>query len=294
MPLLGLGTYKVDDPDAVYHALSIGYRHIDCARAYGNEDIVGQGIATYLKSLSSSSEEARQSLWITSKVWNDAHRAAAVQASAEQTLEDLGVDYLDLLLIHWPEAWIPGTKDIDSEVTLKETWQAMESLVDQGKVKYIGVSNFGLRLLEELMDIARIKPVVNQIELHPLVAQRKMVGVCMRKGVTCVGYSPLGHSKNDLLEHPVVVKIAEELKKTPAQVLLRWNVQRGVGVIPKASSKEHLFENLDGLYTWRLRWDHKAELDKMDEGRRLCLQDWHEWEDAEEGGAVKPSTVLLG
>eukprot|EP00887_Chlorella_sp_A99_P004505 scaffold34.g4505.t1 len=275
MPLLGLGTYKLASADSVRAALDLGYRHLDCASVYGNQALVGEGLKTFL------AEGRREELFITSKVWNDAHRPAAARASVERTLAELGCGHLDLLLLHWPEAWMPGTQEPDTGVTLQETWAALEACVDAGLARYIGVSNFGLTQVEDLLSWARIKPVVNQVELHPLLAQRKLVGVCLRKGVHSVAYSPLGHSKTDLLEHPAVL-----------EVLLRWNVQRGVAAIPKAGSLPHLRENIEGLFSWALTWDQKAKLDALDCGRRLVTSAWHQWEDPEEGGAAKPHIVL--
>ena len=288
MPLIGLGTYSQSSADAVRTALAAGYRHIDCAPIYGNEALVGEGLRDFL----AQEESAREQLWITTKIWNDAHRPAAVRASAEKSIADLGVKYLDLLLIHWPDAFLPGTEEVDTEVTLEDTWRAMEALVEEGLVKHIGVSNFSLTQVEDVLSWAKIKPVVNQIELHPLLAQRKLLGVCSRKGVRCVGYSPLGHSKTDLLEHPEVLRVASEVNKSPAQVLLRWNVQRGVAVIPKAGSEPHVKENIDGLFEWRLSWDQKAALDALDNGTRFVNMAWHQWADDEEGGAVKASTLF--
>jgi len=292
MPLIGLGTYKLDAADAVHAALSLGYRHIDCARIYGNEALVGEGLRNFL---STDPNISRGSLWITSKVWNDSHRPDAVRASAASSIADLGCEYLDLLLIHWPEAWKPGSEDPDEGVTLRETWEAMEGLVDAGMVRHLGVSNFSLAQLEQILSWARIKPAVNQVELHPLLAQRKLVGVCGRMGVRCVGYSPLGHGKEDVLSHPVIAAVAKETGRTPAQVVLRWNVQRGVGVIPKTSSDIRLKENLEDLFSWRLTWDQKAAIDRIDRmmDKRLVSPEWHTWDDPEVGGAVKPSRVLL-
>jgi alcohol dehydrogenase (NADP+) len=297
LPLLGLGTYKLDSADAVVAAFKAGYRHIDCAPIYGNEDVVGKGIKSWCESMSlsndNSTDTARSSLWITSKIWNDAHRAPAVKASIEKSIADLQCAYLDLALVHWPDAWIPGTEMPDPEASLRETWQALEAAVDAGLVRHLGVSNFGLKALEGLLSWARIKPVVNQIELHPLLSQRKLVGVSARYGVHCVAYSPLGHSKTDLLEHPTILRVAQETGKTAAQVLLRWAVQRGTAVIPKAGSEPHVLENIDGLFEWRLTWDQKSSIDALDAGKRFISPSWHEWEDEEEGGAAKPSTVLL-
>ena len=288
MPLIGLGTYKQDSPEAVRSALALGYRHIDCAPIYGNESLICEGLKEFV-----SQDGGREQLWITSKIWNDNHHPAELRASAQKSISDLGCKYLDLLLVHWPDAFIPGTEDIDTEITIQETWAAMEALVEEGIVRHIGVSNFSLKQVEDVLSFAKIAPVVNQIELHPLLAQRKLLGVCARKGVRCVGYSPLGHSKNDLLEHPEVIRVANEVGKSPAQVLLRWNIQRGVAVVPKAGSEPHLRENIDGLFQWRLSWDQKAALDALDQGKRFVSMPWHIWAEDEEGGAVKPSKVLL-
>ncbi|KAI3430761.1 hypothetical protein D9Q98_009173 [Chlorella vulgaris] len=287
MPLIGLGTYKIESPESVRKALEVGYRHIDCAKVYANEKLVGEGLHDFL------AQGRRSEVFITSKVWNDAHRPAAVRQSVEGSIADLGCSHLDLCLVHWPDAWLPGTEEPDTEVTLQQTWQAMEALVDDGLAKHIGVSNFSLKQVEEVLSYARIKPVVNQIELHPLLAQRKLVGVCLRKGVHSVAFSPLGHRKdNELMTSAAVQEVAAEAGKSPAQVLLKWNVQRGVGVIPKAGSEPHLRENIEGLFEWRLTWDQKAKLDALDCGKRFVDSEWHTWDDAEEGGATKPSLVL--
>ena len=289
MPLLGLGTFKMTSAESVKKALEIGYRHIDCARIYGNEDMVGEGLKDFLQDEGNS----RSSLWITSKVWNDAHRPEEVVKSVDATLKDLGCGYLDLLLIHWPDAWMPGTTTPDTSVTIKDTYQAMERLVEEGKVKMLGVSNFSLEQIEDVLSWCKEKPVVNQIELHPMLPQRKLVGVSCRLGVHSVAYSPLGHQGTELLLHPVVTKVAQETGKTNAQVLLKWNVQRGVAVIPKASSEEHLRQNFEDLFSWKLTWDQKSALDGLEKpGKRFVNPDFHTWEDVEAGGVKKPSQVF--
>jgi diketogulonate reductase-like aldo/keto reductase len=289
MPLLGLGTFRIQDASVVTQALEIGYRHIDCARIYGNEDVVGEGLKDFL----AAGEEARRSLWITSKVWNDSHRPEDVVKSVDATLKDLGCGYLDLLLIHWPEAWLPGTEEPDTTVTIKDTYQAMERLVGEGKVRFLGVSNFSLAQIEDILSWCTEKPVVNQIELHPMLPQRKLVGVSCRKGVHSVAYSPLGVGGEELLNHPTVTKIAQETGKSNAHVLLKWNVQRGVAVIPKASSEKHLRDNFVDLFSWRLTWDQKAALDALEKpGKRFIDPSFHVWADVEEGGAKKPSAVF--
>lgn len=291
MPLLGLGTFRMTDAADVKKAVEIGYRHFDCARIYGNEDMVGEGLKDYLQ----SSPEARSSLWITSKVWNDAHRPEVMLKSVEKTMSDLDCGYLDLLLIHWPDAWVPGGEEPDTTVTIRDTYTAMEKLVDEGRVKFLGVSNFSLSQVEDVLSWCKHKPVVNQIELHPMLPQRKLVGVSLRKGVHSVAYSPLGHGiSKELLEHPTVTKVAQETGKSNAQVLLKWNVQRGVAVIPKATGEAHLRDNLEGLFDWKLTWDQKSALDQLEKTnpKRFVDPSFHTWEDVEEGGATKPSVVF--
>mmetsp|Transcript_13752 Transcript_13752/g.29583 ORF Transcript_13752/g.29583 Transcript_13752/m.29583 type:complete len:409 (-) Transcript_13752:535-1761(-) len=297
MPLLGLGTFGLKDAASVKTALELGYRHIDCAEVYGNEALVGEGLREFVGS------GRREELFITSKLWNNHHRPEHVRPACEKTLADLGLQYLDLYLIHWPVAWLPECQGIpenpspDTSVTLAQTWAAMEELVDAGLVKAIGVSNFDLPHVEQLLGSCRIKPSVNQIELHPLLPQRKLVGVCLRKGVQCVAYSPLGgqscYVQNDLISNTLVAKVAQEAGKSPAQVLLRWNMQRGIPVIPKASSPEHLKQNIEDAFKWRLSNEHKALLDTLDAGKRFITYSWKQWADPEEGGVAKPSLTLL-
>ncbi|KAK9807579.1 hypothetical protein WJX72_003232 [[Myrmecia] bisecta] len=273
LPLLGFGTYKVTSSDVLREALAAGYRHFDCASVYGNEATVGEGLQEYTAS-------RRDELFVTSKVWNDAHRPEAVKASCHKSIVDLRCAYLDLYLIHWPVAWVPGSdNEPDTEVTLQQTWQALEELVDEGLVRHIGVSNFSLAQVEALVAGARIKPVVNQVELHPLLAQRKLVGGCLRKGVKCVAYSPLGHSAPVLLTHPEVVAIAEETGKTPAQVALKWNVQRGVPVIPRSQTPKNIKSNIEGMFDWQLSPAQKARLDALDSNTRTVkpITDQFDW-----------------
>lgn len=294
MPMVGFGTAGITDPASVKSALELGYRHIDCAWFYGNEAVVGEGLKEFVAS------GRRSELFVTTKVWNTHHRPALVRESLTESLSRLGLSYVDLLLMHWPEAWVPGSSfedpKPDTEVTLAETWAAMEALVDEGLVKNLGVSNFSLKQVEELLASARIKPVVNQVELHPLCAQRKLVGVSLRRGVTCVAYSPMGGQNyvkvNDLLTNPIVQQVASELGRSPAQVLLKWNIQRGVPVIPKASSPAHQADNFTGIYDWRLGSEHKALLDTLDCGKRYIDFSWKDWGNPEEGGVAKPSLVM--
>jgi diketogulonate reductase-like aldo/keto reductase len=251
-------------------------------------------------------------------------------ASVEKSLRDLGLAYVDCVLVHWPEAWLPGsdikapeTIKIDEEVTLLETWRALEGLVAQGKVRTLGLSNASLAQVEEVLEdatargaggggavrrpqqqqheqassstVPAVRPALIQAELHVLLPQRKLVGVLRRKGVACVAHSPLGsHKSRAALDHPVVVAVAKHLGKTPAQVLLRYNAQRGVAVIPKAEGEERQRENARGVFGgWRLDDDAKAALDAIvpsdASGQRAIDYPWKDWGDLEAGGAPKPS-----
>ncbi|KFM24054.1 Alcohol dehydrogenase [NADP(+)] [Auxenochlorella protothecoides] len=272
MPLLGIGTYKLDSVEALHTALDAGYRHVDCASVYKNQELVGKGLADFIN------EGRRAELFITTKIWNDEHAPEDARRSVLQSIAELGCQYADLVLIHWPHAWKAGTEEEDPSVTLQDTWGALERLVDEGHVRNLGVSNFSLGQIEDLLSWACIKPVVNQVELHPFLPQRKLVGGMLRKGLRAIAYSPLGHSKTDLLGHPVVEELAKELDVVPAQVLLRWNVQRGVGVIPKAGSAGHVRENAD-IFSFSLTYAQKAKLDALENGKRFVNSSWHTWED---------------
>lgn len=291
MPLIGLGTYKLQSADAVKTALDLGYRHFDCAAFYGNESIVGAGLADFVSS------GRRSELFITSKVWNTHHKPADSRVSVEQSLKDLGIDQLDLLLLHWPEAWLPGSDPNgavhpDTSVTLLEAWRGLEALVDAGLTKAIGLSNASLPQVEEILAAAKHKPAVNQVELHPLLAQRKLVGVSYRKGVVSVAHSCLVRQAAEIQDSPLVQQVAAETGKTINQVLLKWNTQRGVPVIPKATSREHLAENFVGMTDWRLSNAQKALLDGLDQHKRFITPAWKDWGDVEDGGILKPSRVL--
>lgn len=261
LPMLGLGTWK-SAPGEVYGAvktaLSLGYRHIDCAFIYGNEAEIGQA----LKEAFAEGGVQRQDLWITSKLWNDCHAPVDVALGLQQTLTDLQLDYLDLYLIHWPVALKKGTPlpqsgaDLVSltDLPLLDTWTAMETLVEQGKCRHIGVSNFSVKKLGNLIDNARIKPEMNQIELHPYLQQPTMLTYAQAQGVPLTAYSPLGSRDRPaglkaadepiLLEDPTVTAIAAEHQISPAQVLIAWALHRDTVVIPKSVNPERLAQNL--------------------------------------------------
>lgn len=256
MPAVGLGTWK-SKPGEVYMAvrwaIKLGYRHIDCASIYGNEVEVGQALFDAMK----EDEIKREELFVTSKLWNNAHKADDVIPALQKTLKDLRLEYLDLYLIHWPvaqkkECMLPSSADDMlslNDVPLNETWVEMEKAVEQGLVRSIGVSNFGVNNLKRLMENAKIIPAVNQVENHPFLPQNDLVEFCKKNNIAVTAYSPLGSrdSQNsmapNLLENNVIKEMASKLKCTPAQVLLAWQLQRGLIVIPKTVHEDRLREN---------------------------------------------------
>lgn len=261
IPALGLGTWKSKKGEvygAVREALHLGYRHVDCAPAYENEVEVGAAV----KEMIGSGQVTRESLWVTSKLWNNAHRPEDVEMALKNTLSDLQLDYLDLYLIHWPVAFRPEVffprsgKDYLSlsEVPISDTWQALEECVGKGLAKYIGVCNFSIKRLGALIKGAEIPPIMNQIELHPYLQQHDMLSYCKENGVLLTAYSPLGSpdrprglKKRDepsLLENEVIVELAGKNKITPAQLLISWALKRETVVIPKSVNPERIRENL--------------------------------------------------
>jgi D-xylose reductase len=271
MPAVGLGLWKLDSGDvagAVYAAIKSGYRHLDSAADYGNEVQVGEGIARAL----SDGLCSREDLWITSKLWNTYHRYEHVEVACKKSLADLGIDHFDLYLIHFPIAlkyvdiercyppeWLfdPSGEDPSMEldsVPLSETWSAMEGLVESGLTRKIGVCNYNTGLLHDLMSYARIKPAMLQIESHPYLTQDALLRTAQSYNIAVTAFSPLGAlsyvsidmatAADSVLKEPVVMAAAERASVTPAQVVLRWGVQRGTAVIPKTSRSERLVENL--------------------------------------------------
>lgn len=265
----GLGTWKIPNETTagvVEMALRMGYRHLDCAADYGNEQEVGEG----MKAAFDAGVVRRDDVFVTSKLWNTDHRPEHVRGACEKSLRDLGLEELDLYLIHFPIslAHVPATErypagwfrnDRDTEMTVDfvpylETWAAMEELVEAGLVKSIGVSNIGTAMLREVLGAARVKPANLQVELHPFLTQDKLVRFCQENDVSVTAFSPFGadsylslgmaEESERLLDHSVVTSVAQEVGKTPGQVLLRWASQRGTVPIPKSQSEAHLRENL--------------------------------------------------
>jgi len=234
MPWVGLGVFKVEDGqvvvDAVKAAIKHGYRSIDTAAFYQNEAGVGQGIR--------ESGVAREELFITTKVWNSDQGYESTLKAFESSLSKLGLEYVDLYLIHWP---VKGK--------YKETWKALEKLYKEGKVRAIGVSNFNIHHLEDLLSDCEIKPAVNQVEYHPHLTQEALREFCQQQEIQLEAWSPL--KKGILLSDPVIVELAEKYKKTPAQIILRWDLQNGVITIPKSIKEHRIIENAD-LFDFQL------------------------------------------
>ena len=284
LPGIGFGTWKAAPGtvgEAVRTALRVGYRHIDCAAVYQNEQEVGQALQQTLPQLGLQ----RRDLFITSKLWNTCHHPQRVREACEQTLRDLQCQYLDLYLVHWPFAWpftgLPiradnwrpshkdGTLAFAHDVSLQDTWRAMESLVDAGLVRSIGVSNYGLVELHDLMSYARIPPAVNQIECYPLHAQHEHKAEAERLGLHIEAYAPLGSGASPVLQLPEVQAIAIRHQATAAQVCLAWNLQRGCTVLPKSVQPERIAQNFEA-HRLRLDAPEMQQLDALDRALVAC------------------------
>ncbi|TNY18214.1 putative GCY1-galactose-induced protein of aldo/keto reductase family [Rhodotorula diobovata] len=248
IPAVGLGTWKSEPGqvrDAVRVAIESGYRHIDCAWAYKNEAEVGQGIR--------DSGIDRKELFVTSKLWNTFHSPDKVAAGLQETLDNLGLDHLDLYLLHWPVAFAKqpskGKPEIDWALTkdVSPTWAAMEKLVEQGKTKHIGVSNFTIGRCEKLLKQAKIKPAVNQVELNLHCSQPELVQWSHDHGILLEAYSPLGSTGAPQLSDSVVKDIAAAHGASPAQVLISWQVKRGIVVLPKSVTPQRIKENFESI-----------------------------------------------
>ena len=230
MPWFGLGVFKVEEgpelENAVKSAIKNGYRSVDTAAIYGNEVGVGKGIQEGLK----EAGIAREDLFVTSKVWNADLGYEATIAAYEQSLEKLGLEYLDLYLIHWPV-----------EGKFKDAWRALETLYKEGRVKAIGVSNFHIHHLEELMKDAEIKPMIDQVEYHPRLTQKELQAFCQEHGIQLEAWSPL--MQGQLLDNEDLQEIASNHNKSVAQIILRWDLQNGVVTIPKSTKEHRIIEN---------------------------------------------------
>jgi methylglyoxal/glyoxal reductase len=255
MPWFGLGVFKVEEGpelvNAVKFAIKHGYRSIDTAAIYGNEEGVGQAIREAITEYGIKREE----LFITSKVWNSDLGYESTIAAYETSLNKLGLDYLDLYLIHWPV-----------EGKYKEAWQALETLYKDGKVKAIGVSNFQVHHLEDVMKDAVIKPMVNQVEYHPRLTQKEVKAFCHQHGIQFEAWSPL--MQGQLFENPILKEVASKYNKTVAQVILRWDLQNGVVTIPKSTKEHRIIEN-SNIFDFELTTEDMDRISNLNENLRV-------------------------
>lgn len=251
MPYLGLGVYLADEGEMVQNAvgwaLEAGYRHIDTASAYLNEAGVGKAIR--------GSGLDRNSVFVTSKVWNTDQGYESTLEAFEKSLERLGMEHLDLYLIHWPVAG-----------KYRETWRALEKLYREGRIRAIGVSNFLRHHLEDLLQSAEIVPMVNQMEFHPFLVQQELLDFCRAKGIQYEAWSPL--MRGAVVQVPEIEALARKYGKTEAQIVLRWNLQKGVVTIPKSANKERIAANA-GIFDLELAPEDMARIDGLDRSHRI-------------------------
>jgi diketogulonate reductase-like aldo/keto reductase len=306
MPAIGLGTFGSDHvwpgevAAAVEDAAAVGYRHFDCASVYGNEQQIGDALQRIWRT-----SIKREDAWITSKLWNDKHGEDDVIVSCQQSLEDLRLSYLDLYLVHWPfpNFHPPGcdatsrSKDAKPYIhsNFMQTWRKMEELVDMGLVRHIGTSNMTIPKLRLLLRDARIKPAVNQMELHPHFQQPELFEAVRLNGMVPVGYSPIGsparperdRTPEDTVptEDPVIVRIAQRIGVHPAVVCIKWAIQRGQVPIPFSTNRDHYLSNLEAAISEPLTQDEMHEISTIDRNCRLIKGQvflWKEgqsWED---------------
>ncbi len=300
IPVIGLGTFGSDRvsheavAEAVRYGSTIGYRHFDCASVYGNEDRIGQVFRQLLRS-----ELHREELWVTSKLWNDKHGENDVIPSCEKSLADLQLGYLDLYLVHWP---FPNHHPPGCDVSVRNphavpyihenymrTWRKMEELVERGLVRHIGTSNMTIPKMELLLRDARVKPVVNEMELHPHFQQPEFFRYLVERGIQPVGYSPLGsparperdRTPEDTAptEDPVICRIAQRLGVHPAVVCIKWAIQRGQIPIPFSTSSGNLLSNLHGAVSEPLNEEDMGAIEKIDRNCRLIKGHVFLWKD---------------
>lgn len=302
MPGIGLGTFGSDHvssdqvAEAVKNAAAVGYRHFDCASVYGNEDRIGYALLAIV-----NGGVRRNELWITSKLWNDKHSESDVILSCEKSLADLQLEYLDLYLVHWPfPNFHPPGCDVTSRSAgarayihgeFMKTWRQMEKLVDKGLVRHIGTSNMTIPKLQLLVKDARIKPAVNEMELHPHFQQPELFEFVRANGMVPVGYCPIGspgrperdRTPDDTVptEDPVIVRIAKRLGVPPAVVCVKWAVQRGQTPIPFSTNRSHYLSNLLGVVSEPLTPDEMQQIGKIDRNCRLIKGQVFLWKDGQ-------------
>lgn len=253
IPAVGLGVYRLKDhkaaQEAVETALSVGYRHIDTAMIYENEDAVGNAIK--------NSGIPRNEIFVTTKLWNDDQRSGKVDEAIEASLKKLGLDYIDLYLVHWP------VKD-----TYLDIWAKMEKVYKDGKTRSIGVSNYQAHHIDDLLEKYEITPVVNQIECYPYLTQEPLIKYCLSKGIYPEAWGPLGAGQTDILTNPVITALAKKYNKTPAQIVLRWHLERETIVIPKSVHKGRQIENIS-IFDFHLTPDEIKQISALNQNKRL-------------------------
>ncbi|MFD1848751.1 aldo/keto reductase [Oceanobacillus bengalensis] len=249
MPGFGLGVYKMDDDitvEAIQTAIKNGYRLIDTASYYKNEEAVGKGIK--------ESGISRDEIFITSKVWNDQQGCENTLQAFDESLRKLDLDYLDLYLVHWP---VSGK--------YKETWRALEKLYADGKVRAIGVCNFQTYHLEDLLKDCKVKPVINQVEYHPHLTQEEVKAFCEKEDIQMEAWAPL--KRGGVFDEPVIVELVEKYGKTPAQIVLRWDIQNNVITIPKSATESRIIENAD-IFDFSLTDEEMTRIGSLNKDER--------------------------
>jgi len=316
IPCLGLGTFGSDHAaheviaEAVITSASVGYRHFDCASVYGNEDYIGQALGQIM-----AGGVQREELWINSKLWNDKHAPDDVIPSCEQSLKDLGLDYLDLYFVHWPfPNFHPPGCDVSSRSpdskpyihdNFMKTWRQMEKLVEMGLVHNIGTSNMTIPKLKLLLRDAEIKPACNEMELHPHFQQAELFDFVRSHGIVPIGYSPIGsparperdRTEEDTvdIEDPVVVRIAQDHGVHPAVVCIKWAVQRGQVPIPMSTNRRNILSNIKAIVEDPLSEQEMQQISGIDRDCRLIKgqvflwKDNQDWRDLwDEDGVITP------
>lgn len=294
IPKAGFGTWNLTETEinnSLSAAINIGYRHIDCAAIYMNESFIGNALTEIFQ----TGLITRDELFITSKLWNSEHHPENVRAALLKTLTDLKLEYLDLYLIHWPVAWTHNLnfpkKQADliplSELPILDTWLELEKLKNEGLIRAIGVSNFNIPKLKNLLEAGNIRPCVNQIEHHPYLQQQQLLDYCQSNGIIITGYSPLGspstqkgNKKIKLMDNPSILSLAKEYSSTPADILLRWASSKNIALIPKSATPERLKDNYFSLKK-SLQAEHIQQIDKLNINLRYTDgKDWYQHGDS--------------
>ncbi|GLV32462.1 uncharacterized protein CBL_00828 [Carabus blaptoides fortunei] len=284
-PIIGLGTYKSNPGEveqAIKDAIEVGYRHFDCAYMYGNESEVGAAIREKIN----DGTVKREDIFVTSKLWNTFHSKELVVPSLKQSLENLGLDYLDLYLIHWPYGFkeggelIPMIDDVPqfSDVDYLDTWKGMEECVHLGLTRSIGLSNFNSDQIDRILANSQIAPVNNQVECNPNLNQKKLIEFCRQREIIVTGFCPLGRpaqttgiegKPQSSIQEPRIAEIGQKYGKSPAQIVLRYLVSLGIAVVPKSVTKSRIIDNIN-IFDFELTKDEIAFLDSLNQNIRVC------------------------